>query len=386
MLHSMDVEWPCLSFEILRDNLGADRKHFPHTTYIVAGTQAERRKDNKIYVMKVSQLHRTKTDDDDEEDDNDEDLDEDPILEHKAIAHDGGINRIRAMHLTEKHIVATWAETNKVHIWDITLHVSSLDSTTPPPSTRPLFSIDRHKDEGFALDWSPVHAGKVLTGGNDKQIFFTQANSAGTFTTDAQPFTGHKGSVEDIQWSPYGEDTFVSASSDQTIRVWDLRQSRKKGPMLTVKAHDSDVNVLSWNRTNQQLLASGSDSGVFSIWDLRVLASAKDPTQIAPAASFEWHTKPITSIEWAPHDVSVLAVSGADDQLTLWDLSLERDAEEQGTMLTGADDVEVKVPAQLLFIHQGQKQIKEAHWHRQIPGMLVSTAETGFNLFKTINS
>jgi ribosome assembly protein RRB1 len=33
------------------------------TTYVVAGSQAEKAKDNKIYVMKMSDLHRTKNDD-----------------------------------------------------------------------------------------------------------------------------------------------------------------------------------------------------------------------------------------------------------------------------------------------------------------------------------
>lgn len=96
MLHSMGVEWPCLSFDILHDNLGTGRETFPMTAYIVTGSQAERPKDNKLYIMKMSQLHRTKHDDDDEmADDDDDDLDEDPILESKTVSHYGGVNRLR---------------------------------------------------------------------------------------------------------------------------------------------------------------------------------------------------------------------------------------------------------------------------------------------------
>jgi len=65
------------------------------------------------------------------------------------------------------------------------------------------------------------------------------------------------------------------------------------------------------------------------------------------AATFRWHTDAITSVEWHPTDESVLTVSGADDQLTLWDLSLEKDTEADAVRRDVAE-----VPAQLLFIHQ----------------------------------
>lgn len=56
--------------------------------------------------------------------------------------------------------------------------------------------------------------------------------------------------------------------------------------------------------------------------------------------SFNYLNSPITSVEWSPHDNSVLAVS-SDQQLTIWDLSLEADA---------ADQIP-DVPPQLLFVH-----------------------------------
>lgn len=62
MRHSMQVKWPSLSFDVLRDNLGDQRQRYPATAYIVAGTQASSAKENELSVYKMSALHRTKND------------------------------------------------------------------------------------------------------------------------------------------------------------------------------------------------------------------------------------------------------------------------------------------------------------------------------------
>ena len=59
MRHNMSVNWPCLSFDVLRDNLGDQRQRYPATAYIVAGTQADVAKNNEISVYKMSSLQRT---------------------------------------------------------------------------------------------------------------------------------------------------------------------------------------------------------------------------------------------------------------------------------------------------------------------------------------
>lgn len=47
MLHQAQTGAPCLSFDVLPDALGAARSDFPHTTYLVAGTQAAKTHTNK---------------------------------------------------------------------------------------------------------------------------------------------------------------------------------------------------------------------------------------------------------------------------------------------------------------------------------------------------
>ncbi len=42
-LHAFNLEWPCLSFDLLRDDLGGPRSTFPHTLFMVSGTQASSR-------------------------------------------------------------------------------------------------------------------------------------------------------------------------------------------------------------------------------------------------------------------------------------------------------------------------------------------------------
>eukprot|EP00002_Diphylleia_rotans_P026183 TRINITY_DN520_c0_g1_i2.p1 TRINITY_DN520_c0_g1~~TRINITY_DN520_c0_g1_i2.p1 ORF type:complete len:490 (-),score=126.08 TRINITY_DN520_c0_g1_i2:297-1766(-) len=378
LYHSLQVEWPCLSFDIIRDNLGNLRNSFPVTLYMVAGTQASRANQNKILLMKMSDLHRTKYDEDDEDDsgsENSDDLDDDPILESRAISHMGGVNRIRSMP-QQPHIIATWADQPAaVHMWDLSADLRSIDrpGAARASNTQPLFSFKGHATEGFSMDWSPITPGRFLSGDCKKFIYLWNPTQ-GKWEVDKMPFTGHTESVEDIQWSASVPDVFASCSADCTIKVWDARG--KRVPVLSVNAHESDVNVISWKKAgDDDLLVSGSDDGSFRIWDLRNF--------VDPTAHFKWHTQPITSVSWHPFDDSVLAVSGSDNQITIWDLAVEEDIGDPNSVSQQLEGVQV--PPQLMFIHQGQEDIKEIKWHPQISGVMVSTAADGFNVFKPEN-
>lgn len=386
LLHNINVKWPCLTFDIVWDQLGEERRTYPATCYVVTGTQADQANHNEIQIIKCSNLVKTQVDDNSSVS-SAESADEDPVLIYRAIPVIGGTNRIRTTQQRDfPHLVAAMNETGKIFLYNIDAHLRSLDSDSSaatiskdPTQNRPIHTITSHSAEGYALDWSPLIAGKLVTGDNDGRIFVTSRSSDGVFTTDTKPYLGHRGSVEDLQWSPSEKTVFASCSSDGTLKIWDTR-SKKHAPAISVKAHKADVNVISWNPSVNYLIASGSDDGEISVWDLRTFSSQTAEKPATPVASFTWHKQAITSIQWHPTDESVLVASGADDQVTIWDLSVELDPEEQAAkQAEGMGDV----PSQLMFVHMGQKDIKEVRWHKQLPGVVLTTAASGFNVFSS---
>jgi ribosome assembly protein RRB1 len=388
MLHSFTTTWPCLSFDIVHDGLGDGRKTYPATVYAVAGTQAEtgRSKENEIVIMKVSGMSRMNRENEDSDDEDSDDEDADPILETKTIHLTSTTNRIRAHQSPSSNssiqpttLTATMTEAGQVLIHDITPHLTSFDNpgtTLTPQNNKPISTLRMHKTEGYAVDWSPLYQqGKLLTGDNNGQIFVTTRTDGGGWATDTRALVGHTGSVEEVQWSPTERNVFTSASSDGTVKVWDIR-SKSRQAALSVDISGTDINVLSWSRQTTHLLASGADDGVWAVWDLRQwksqgvgAAQAGKPT---PVASFTFHKEQITSIEWHPTDDSIIAVAAGDNTLTLWDLAVELDDEESRDT-AGVQDV----PPQLLFVHY-MDSIKECHWHPQIPGVVMGTGAGGF--------
>ena len=394
MLHTLDVPWPCLSFDIIRDHLGEGRarKKYPATVYAVAGTQAARgrEKENQLLVMKMSSL--SKMDRPQEEESEDEDADEDdentdPVLETKTIRLNSCTNRIRVHqtpHLDSSKpsviLTATMLESGTVLIHDITPHVTSFDTpgfTITPQQSQPIHTVTAHKStEGYAIDWSTsTPQPRLLTGDNDGRIFLTTRDFSGTWTTAPQPYLGHTSSVEELQWSPSEQNVFASASSDSTVKIWDTRSKAHK-PAISVQVSSTDVNVLSWSRQTPHLLASGADDGTWAVWDLRQFKAASGgssaSTNPTPVASFNFHKEQITSIEWHPTDDSIVAVAAGDNTVTLWDLAVELDDEESRDTADAKD-----VPPQLLFVHY-MEMVKECHWHPQFPGCVMATGEGGF--------
>ncbi|CAL8360002.1 unnamed protein product [Arctogadus glacialis] len=384
MYHECQTGSPCLSFDVLQDGDGDSRDQYPLSMLLCAGTQASTALSNRLLIMRMHNLHGTEkegesSDEESEEEDEEEDEDKKPQMELGLMSHYGGTNRVRVTQWSERPLAAVWSDKGQVEIFDLKAALEAVHSSTAmaefiknQKETKPLFSFSGHMTEGFALDWSPKIPGRLASGDCKKNIHVWEPREGGaTWTVDQRPFSSHTKSVEDLQWSPTEATVFASCSVDRSVRIWDTR-APPTSMLSNDEAHSSDVNVISWNRSEPFLL-SGGDDGLLKVWDLRQFQSGR------PVANFKQHSAPITSVEWNPIDSSVFAAAGADDVVSQWDLSVE--SSDVGARAEGLKDL----PPQLLFLHQGQSEVKEIHWHPQLPGVMVSTALSGFNVFRTIS-
>ena len=94
---------PCLSLDIIPDDLGNDRTSYPLTLFGVAGTQTQKSTANSIIVFKMHNLHETKRKakkNEDESEDESEDEEEEnapekqPKLKVAGIKHNAGMTSI----------------------------------------------------------------------------------------------------------------------------------------------------------------------------------------------------------------------------------------------------------------------------------------------------
>uniref|UniRef100_A0A4W3IM23 Glutamate-rich WD repeat-containing protein 1 n=1 Tax=Callorhinchus milii TaxID=7868 RepID=A0A4W3IM23_CALMI len=375
---------PCLSFDILQDRAAAAEvpaSTAPLSLYLCAGTQAETTAANRLILMKLSNVRVSEPkvgsdseSDSSDDDDDEEDEEKQPRLEIAMIPYHGTINRVRVS--VAHTLYCVLLSLSRAHTGSLTHTVSHAHTHTQSLTHTHTVSHTHARTHMCSRLVTGVRgglcvAGRLVTGDVKGRLHVWEPREDGTWSVDQRPLTGHSQSAEDVQWSPNEPTVFASCSVDTSLRVWDIRAPPSAACMISVpNAHSSDVNVISWNRM-EPFLVSGGDDGAVTVWDLRQLQVS------GSVATFKQHRPPITSVQWHPSDPGGFAAAGADDRVTQWDLAVERDGE------AGAE--EARLPPQLLFVHEGDNDLKELHWASRYPGVLVTTAHSGFTVFRTIS-
>jgi WD40 repeat protein len=182
-------------------------------------------------------------------------------------------------------------------------------------------------------DWTPQHPHRTLTGHTDtvwavapttldeRPVSVTASSDCTVrvwdLTTGQQlgkPLTGHTDKIYTVATTTLGDHPVaITGSRDNTVRVWDLATGRQIGKPLT--GHVLTVQaVATATLGDQQVAVTGSADKTIRIWDLTTGRQIGRP--------LTGHTDTVVAVATATVGDRVVAVTGsADNTIRRWDLA-----------------------------------------------------------------
>eukprot|EP00921_Rhytidocystis_pertsovi_P011560 GHVQ01018690.1.p1 GENE.GHVQ01018690.1~~GHVQ01018690.1.p1 ORF type:complete len:457 (-),score=55.61 GHVQ01018690.1:1127-2497(-) len=90
--------------------------------------------------------------------------------------------------------------------------------------------------------------------------------------TEPLMFKGHAGAVLDVEFSPFYESMFLTASEDGSAKLWEAPlnapMKKLKDPICQLKGHTKKVMFVSFNPVADFVAASASMDGFLKIWNV----------------------------------------------------------------------------------------------------------------------
>ncbi|CEO96677.1 hypothetical protein PBRA_005281 [Plasmodiophora brassicae] len=220
-------------------------------------------------------------------------------------------------------------------------------------SSMPRKDFYGHKKSVHSVAWNCTGA-QLASGSVDHSARIWTLDTTG-FQSKAIELKGHEATVNQLCWSPISEHLLATASTDKTVRIWDIKAGKiikrveTKGANINISwspdgnyiavgdkndtvsiidfglkqiigefPSDNEVNELAWSRDSSALLFStGKGKGVVEIHT--VVASGDPPAvKLDLVHAFEAHTGQCYCVSFSPC-YRYLATGGADAVVCLWD-------------------------------------------------------------------
>ncbi|KAI9340056.1 transcription factor [Zopfochytrium polystomum] len=139
------------------------------------------------------------------------------------------------------------------------------------------------------------------------------------YLRDQSKTKGHVAALTSGRWHPNDKNTFLTASLDSTIRIWDVEKFRENAKVITVKSKDrggkTPVTSATYSLDGRVIACAGLD-GCLRLWNAN--GPFISPTQVLEKAHIPQSTT--SSIVFSPISSYTLLSRSFDDTLKLWDL------------------------------------------------------------------
>lgn len=255
------------------------------------------------------------------------------------------VNRTR-MNFKMSNIIAARSDSEDVHIFDYTKHLSTETSFMPEMILR------SYEKGGYGLSWNYNNKNILATSGEDGLVcvFDIEKNTT-------KKFAEHDGVVGDCCFSFFNENLLFSCGDDKAVIQWDLRAGSHE---KIVNAHTAEIYALNCSMIEDSILCTGSKDTSVKVWDMR-----RTQKEVFSLLS---HKNEVLQVQFSPHFSNILASSETDRRICIWDM------DRIGMMQT--EEKRVDGPPELLFMHGGHTNtVCDFAWNNLEPWEIASVAE-----------
>lgn len=198
-------------------------------------------------------------------------------------------------------------------------------NTALPPSMNPLRSFHSHRHEVYCVSYNQsLNKHLFLSASWDDTVkLWNTEQSYGNGMAggdDAMAtFAGHRYCVYGVSWHPHYSDVFASCSGDCSVKIWDIRSSASS---MTLYPHQYEVLSMDINKYNGNIIATGSVDKTVKIWDMRM------PKQ--EMCTLQGHTYAVRRVVFSPFHPTQLYSCSYDMTMCMWDYDAAKDAAAMG--------------------------------------------------------
>ncbi|KAF8004524.1 hypothetical protein HF325_001972 [Metschnikowia pulcherrima] len=308
MLHNVNMPWPCLTLDIMPDNLGSERRNYP-ASYLTALLQ----ENGEVQIFDLAAQFKA--------------FDTPgftiPKPSKKPIHTVRVHGNVEGYGLDWSPLINTGSLLTgdclgRIHL---TLRTTSSWVTDKTPFTASNDSIED-------IQWSTGESTVFASAGCDGyvRIWDTRSKKHKPVISVA----ASKTDVNVISWSDKINHLLASGHDDGSWGVWDLRNfggKEQPAPVAHYDFHKSAITSISFNPLDESIIAVSSEDNTVTLWDLAVeaddeeIAQQRKETQelsdIPPQLLFVHWQRDVKDVRWHRQIPGCLVSTGGDG-LNIW--------------------------------------------------------------------